>query len=199
LFVIIPVIMNDVTRILDACSAEAPGAEEQLLPLVYEELRRLAAARMANEMPGQTLQATALVHEAWIRLLGPDGNEQAWDNRAHFFGAAAEAMRRILIDRARKRKRVKHGGKLERINLDGIDVAETTAGDVLLKVDEAIAKLVQEDPQAVELIKLRFFVGLEMAEIAKTMELSERAAYRIWAFARAWLYKELSPKEAASE
>ena len=186
--------MSDVTRVLNAC-AEDPKAADELLPLVYQELRRLAAARMANEAPGQTLQATALVHEAWLRLLGPDGNEQSWGNRAHFFAAAAEAMRRILIDRARKKQRVKHGGELKRVNLQDIDVAETVEPDILLEMDEAIEKLAKEDPQAVELIKLRFFIGLEMTEIAKAMEISERAAYRIWAFARAWLYKELGTDE----
>ena len=182
--------MSDVTRILDACS-EDPKAADELLPLVYQELRRLAAARMANEAPGQTLQATALVHEAWIRLLGPEGNQQSWGNRAHFFAAAAEAMRRILIERARKKKRVKHGGDLKRIDLAAIDVAENVDPDVLLEMDEALEKLAVEDPQAVELIKLRFFIGLEMTEIAKTMEISERTAYRMWVFSRAWLYKEL--------
>ena len=184
--------MTDMTRVLNSY-AEDPKAADELLPLVYQELRRLAAARMANETPGQTLQATSLVHEAWIRLLGPDGKEQSWDNRAHFFAAAAEAMRRILIDRARKKKRAKHGGELKRINLNDIDIAETVDADVLLEMDEAIEKLAKEDPQAVELIKLRFFIGLEMSEIAKTMEISERAAYRMWAFARAWIFKELSP------
>ncbi len=191
--------MRDVTRILKSASAEDPKAAEELLPLVYEELRRLAQARMANEAPGQTLQATALVHEAWIRLLGPDGNEQSWGNRAHFFSASAEAMRRILIDRARKKKRIKHGGEWKRLNLDDLDVAETVHPDILLDMDDAIQKLALEDPQAVELIKLRFFIGLEMTEIAKTMDISQRAAYRIWAFARAWLYKELHPQAMEKE
>lgn len=184
--------MRNVTQILDACS-EDPRAAEELLPLVYQELRRLAAARMANEAPGQTLQATALVHEAWIRLLGADGNEQSWGNRAHFFAAAAEAMRRILIDRARSKKRIKRGGEWKRVQMDDVDVAETVPPDVLLEIDDAIEKLTKEDPQAAQFIKLRFFIGLEMTEIAKTMEISERAAYRMWAFARAWLFKELQP------
>lgn len=183
--------MNDATRILNAYPPEDPQAAEELLPLVYQELRNLAEARMRNEAPGQTLQATALVHEAWIRLLGPDGNELCWGNRAHFFAAAAEAMRRILIDRARKKKRVKHGGKLQRIDFEELDVAESAPPEVLLVVDDAIERLAEEDPDAVKLIKLRFFIGLEMAEIASTMGISERAAYRLWAFARAWLFKEL--------
>lgn len=183
--------MSEVTRILNADLTEDPKAAEALLNLVYEELRRLAEARMSGEGHGQTIQATALVHEAWIRLLGPDGNAQAWGNRAHFFGAAAEAMRRILIDRARKKNRLKHGGELKRLNLDDVDVAETADPEVLLAVNDAIEHIGAEDSQAAELIKLRFFIGLEMAEIAKTMGISERAAYRLWAFARAWLFKEL--------
>jgi RNA polymerase sigma factor (TIGR02999 family) len=183
--------MSDVTRILNSYSPEDPKAAAELLPLVYKELRCLAEARMRNEAPGQTLQATALVHEAWIRLLGPDGNEQCWGNRAHFFAASAEAIRRILIDRARKKKREKHGGKLKRIDFEELDVAETAPPEILLVIDDAIEKLAEEDPDAVKLIKLRFFIGLEMSEIANTMEISERAAYRLWAFARAWLFKEL--------
>ena len=182
--------MNDATRMLNACR-EDPEASEDLLPLVYDELRRLAAARMAREAPGQTLQATALVHEAWIRLLGPEAHTQSWGNRGHFFAAAAEAMRRILIDRARKRQREKHGGGAAHVNLDEIDVAESVTPDVLLKMDAAIAKLQIEDPEAAKLINLRFFVGLEMTEIANAMGVSERGAYRLWAFARAWLYAEL--------
>lgn len=183
---------NEVTRILNAYSPEDPQAAEELLPLVYEELRRLAQARMRNEAPEHTLQATALVHEAWIRLLGPDGNEQAWGNRAHFFAAAATAMRRILIDRARRKKRERHGGKLQRVEFEELDVAETADPDTLLEMDEAIERLQKEDPEAAELVKLRFFIGLEMKEIAHSLSLSERAAYRLWSFARAWLYKELS-------
>jgi RNA polymerase sigma factor (TIGR02999 family) len=183
--------MNDATRILNAYPPEDPRAAAELLPLVYKQLRSLAEARMRNETPGQTLQATALVHEAWIRLLGPDGNEQCWGNRAHFFAASAEAMRRILIDRARKKKREKHGGKLKCVDFEELDVAETAPPEVLLVIDDAIEKLAEEDPDAVKLIKLRFFIGLEMSEIANTMEISERAAYRLWAFARAWLFKEL--------
>ena len=186
--------MDDATRILNAYPPEDPQAAAELLPLVYKELRSLAEARMRNEAPGQTLQATALVHEVWIRLLGPDGNAQSWGNRAHFFAASAEAMRRILIDRARKKKREKHGGKLKRVDIEDLDVAETTPSDVLLAVDEAIEKLSEEDPDAVKLIKLRFFIGLEMSEIATTLGISERAAYRLWAFARAWLFRELKPE-----
>ena len=185
--------MSDVTQVLNACADDSEAAAE-LLPLVYEELRRLATARMAKESPGQTLQATALVHEAWLRLLGPDGNHLSWQNRAHFFAAAAEAMRRILINCARKKGQIKHGGKFERVDLDPIDVAETVDSDTLLEIDEAIEKLEAVDPEAAKLIKLRFFIGLEMTEISSAMNISERAAYRIWAHARAWLYDELRPK-----
>ena len=185
--------MNDATRILNTYPPEDPRAAAELLPLVYKELRSLAEARMRNEPPNQTLQATALVHEVWIRLLGPDGNEQTWGNRAHFFAASAEAMRRILIDRARKKKREKHGGKLKRVDFEELDVAETAPPEVLLVIDDAIEKLGKEDSEAVKLIKLRFFIGLEMAEVASTMGISERAAYRLWAFARAWLFRELKP------
>lgn len=190
--------MNDSTRLFQACQTD-PSAAEELLPLVYDELRRLAVSRMAHESPGQTLQATALVHEAWIRLLGPDAKTQSWSNRGHFFAAAAEAMRRILIDRARKKQRVKHGGGLARINLDDIDVAETVPSDVLLEVDSAIAKLGEEDPTAYELVRLRFFAGLGMTEIASVMDISERSAYRLWAYGRAWLYKALTSMAAVSE
>jgi len=186
--------VSDVTQLLDAVEKGEPRAAEELLPLVYEELRQLATARMANENPGQTLQPTALVHEAWLRLLGPEGTQLSWQGRGHFFAAAAEAMRRILIDRARHRNRVRHGKGKQRINLENVDVAVTTDDQGLLAVDEALGKLTAEDPQAGELIKLRFFAGLNMAEIAKAMEMSERSAHRTWAFARAWLYQEISSR-----
>ena len=166
-----------------------PLSAEELLPLVYEELRKLAASKMAQEAPGQTLQPTALVHEAWLRLVGSEA--QHWNSRGHFFGAAAEAMRRILIDRARKRGRVRHGGGLVRLDLSQLDVAITTDEDLLLRVDEALEKLALEAPDKAQLVKLRFFVGLSIAEAAEALGIAPATAKRHWAFARAWLFTEL--------
>jgi RNA polymerase sigma factor (TIGR02999 family) len=166
-----------------------PKAAEELLPLVYEELRHLAAARMAKEAPGQTLQPTALVHEALMRLAG--SGPQQWNSRGHFFGAAAEAMRRILIERARKRGRVRHGGGLVRLDGRQLDVAITTDDDLLLRVDEALEKLALEAPDKAQLVRLRFFAGLGIAEAAEVMGIAPATAKRHWAFARAWLYTEL--------
>jgi len=165
------------------------NAAEELLPLVYEELRKLAVHKMAHEPPGQTLQPTALVHEAWLRLEGMSGAKFA--NQAHFFAAAAEAMRRILIENARRKRRIKHGGGLRRIDVDWLDVATTADTEDLLAVDEALAKLAAQDPLAADLIKLRFFVGLPNVEAARLLGLPERTAKRRWAYARAWLYEEL--------
>ena len=190
--------MRDVTEVLAACAAREPRAAEELLPLVYDELRRLAQARLAREVPGQTLQATALVHEAWVRLLGPEGAQKAWANRAHFFSASAEAMRRILIDRARRKARPKHGGEFRRVQWEDLDVAETAEAEVLLAVNDSLTRLAAEDPQAAELVNLRFFVGLEMSEIAAALGQSERSVYRIWAFARAWLYDDLQREFATA-
>lgn len=170
---------------IDGGAAEAAG---ELLPLVYQELRKLAAARLALEAAGQTLQPTALVHEAWLKLGGANHD---WKSRGHFFGAAAEAMRRILIDRARKRSRQRHGAGLERINLDSVDVAATTDDDTLLRLDEALAKLAVEDATKAELVKLRFFSGLNIPDAALALGISEATAKRHWAYARAWLYCEL--------
>ena len=156
-----PYSMSEVTRILEAYPADDPEAAEKLLPLVYGELRKLAAARMANESPGQTLQPTALVHEAWIRLVG--GTNRSWENRGHFFSAAAEAMRRILIERARRRMREKHGGGLKKINLENLELTITVDDPTLLLVDEALEKLKTIDPKGAELIRLRFFTGLNTA------------------------------------
>jgi len=182
--------MNDITRILEAAQQGDPKAAEELLPLVYNELRRLAAYKMANEPPGQTLQATALVHEAWLRLGGD--KQPAWQNRAHFFSAAAEAMRRILIDRARHRRAMRHGGGLQRVDLNEVELAaETKNDDELLAVSEALYKLTVEDPRKAELVKLRYFVGLTLEEAAQTLGISEPTAKRWWAFARAWLYREI--------
>ena len=181
--------MSDVTRILDAAQAGDPTAADQLLPLVYEELRRLAAHRMANEAAGHTLQPTALVHEAWLRLVG--NQDEHWDGRAHFFGAAAEAMRRILIDRARSKQRLKHGGEMQRVDMAALDVAAETDGESLLAVDEALQKFSERDPVGAQLIKLRFFTGLSNVEAAGLLGIPERTAKRTWAYARAWLFEEL--------
>jgi RNA polymerase sigma factor (TIGR02999 family) len=181
--------MSDFTRILDRAQAGDPKAANELLPLVYEELRKLAAYRMACEAPGQTLQPTALVHEAWLRLVG--SANQSWNNRGHFFAAAAEAMRRILVDRARRKGRCKHGGELQRLDFSDLDVASAESDDAVLAVNEALDKLAGHDPVGAELIKLRFFAGLSNADAAKALGLAERTAKRTWAYARAWLYEEL--------
>src|SRR5881628_278253 len=181
--------MSDVTRILDAIQQGDPKATEELLPLVYEELRKLAAHKMANEMPGQTLQPTALVHEAWLRLTG--NPNQQWSGRGHFFAAAAEAMRRILVENARRKQRVKHGGQLQRIAITNLDVAILSDDAHLLAVDEALEKLAARDPLGAQLIKLRFFAGLPNVEAARMLGIPERTAKRTWAYARAWLYEEL--------
>ncbi len=164
-------------------------AAVDLLPLLYDELRKLAAHKMAQEAPGQTLQPTALVHEAWVRLCGKP--EAKFANEAHFFAAAAEAMRRILVENARRKRRLKHGGGQQRIQLDWLDVAVTTNTDHLLAVDEALDKLAAQDPLAADLIKLRFFAGLPNVGAARLLGLPERTAKRTWAYARAWLYEEL--------
>jgi len=177
------------TELLEALDAGDEGAAEKLLPLVYNELRRLAAAKMAQEAPGQTLQPTALVHEAWLRLVGPGNNH--WNSRGHFFGAAAEAMRRILIDRARKRHRQRHGHGLVRVDLTQLDIAITTDDDLLLRVNEALDKLESEAPERAQLVKLRFFTGLSITEAAEAMGVAPATANRHWAFARAWLLAEL--------
>jgi RNA polymerase sigma factor (TIGR02999 family) len=162
---------------------------EELLPLVYEELRRLAAWRLAQEQPGQTLQATALVHEAWLKLAGGEG-ERRWNDRTHFFAAAAEAMRRILVDNARRKRCARHGGELERVDLAAIQVAAPVPDeDEVLAVHEALDELAALDPRKAELVKLRFFVGLNFAEAAEVLGISEVTAKRDWAFARAWLYR----------
>jgi RNA polymerase sigma factor (TIGR02999 family) len=181
--------MSEVTHILDRVQQGDPRAAAELLPLVYEELRKLAAVRMAHEPPGQTLQATALVHEAWLRLAG-DG-QQDWNGRGHFFAAAAEAMQRILVENARRKRRLKHGGELHRTALTGLDVAQNTPDEQLLAVDEALDRLAVLDPVGAKLVKLRFFVGLTNVEAARLLGLPERTAKRTWAYARAWLHEEL--------
>jgi len=179
-----------VTQVLQAIGRSEEGASEKLLPLVYAELRRLAGARMAHEMSGQTLQPTALVHEAWLRLVG-DG-DRTWENRGHFFGAAAEAMRRILIERARYKSRLKHGGGQARLNIEDLELAETTPDDKVLLVDEALARLKVEDPELERIVVLKFFGGLSNEEIAETVGLSKRTLDRQWAYARAWLFRNIS-------
>ena len=181
--------MSDVTRILDAIQHGDPKATEELLPLVYGELRKLAAHKMANERPGQTLQPTALVHDAWLRLTG--GAIQEWNGRGHFFAAAAEAMRRILVENARRKRRVKHGGESQRVDVTTLDVAILSDEGHLLAVDEALEKLAARDPLGAQLIKLRFFAGLSNVDAARMLGIPERTAKRTWAYARAWLYEEL--------
>lgn len=181
--------MNDVTRILNAIEGGDEQAGRELIPLVYDELRTMAARKMANERPGQTLQATALVNEAYLRLVG---NDQHWQNRGHFFAAAAEAMRRILVDNARRKASRKHGGGMMKIELSSVDVAINTDDDHLLVVNDALEKLAANEPDAAELIKLRFFAGMSNAEAARALDLSERSATRLWTYARAWLYKEIN-------
>ena len=183
--------MNEVTRILESVEDGDPKAAEQLLPLVYDELRHLAAARMALEASGQTLQPTALVHEAWFRLVGSDSSPQ-FANRAHFFAAAAEAMRRILIEKARRKLAQKRGARPERVNFEELELAVDANDDTLLLVNEALEKLKVEDPRAAELVNLRFFGGLKLVEAGEVLGISERTAKRCWAFARAWLFNELS-------
>ena len=182
--------MSDVTRLLQAAQSGDQRAAADLLPLVYGELRQLAAARMAEEKVGHTLQPTALVHEAYLRLVGDDATV-GWNGRGHFFAAAAEAMRRILIERARRRRAEKHGGGWERQPLIDADLAVDTSGDDLFAVDEALTRLATEDPRAARLVELRFFLGLTLEEAAAHLGLQERTAYRDWAYARAWLRRAL--------
>jgi RNA polymerase sigma factor (TIGR02999 family) len=185
--------MSDVTRILTAIEQGDAKAADELLPLVYEELRRLAARKMSHEQPGQTLQATALVHEAYVRLVGSEAGN--WSSRTHFFAAAAEAMRRILIENARRKHRCKHGADYRRVNLDDADVAVEGPSTDLIALDEALAKLAQEDRPAADLVKLRYFAGLSLDEAAAVLGVSRRTADRYWAYARAWLYQEITKAE----
>jgi len=182
--------MSDVTHILDRVQQGDEKAAEELLPLVYEELRKLAASRMAHEQPGHTLQPTALVHEVWLRLTGDQ--PRSFDGRGHFFAAAAEAMRRILIEKARRKGRLKRGAEWERVAVEQLDVAVATDDDTLLSVHEALNKLAAIDPVAAKLIELRFFGGLSNVDAAKVLGLAERTAKRTWAYARAWLHEELT-------
>jgi RNA polymerase sigma factor (TIGR02999 family) len=175
--------MPDVTRLIEAAAAGDPRAAADLLPLVYDELRRLAVARMAGEKAGQTLQATALVHEAYLRLVG-DGNGRDWNGRAHFFGAAAEAMRRILVDRARRKQAVKHGGRARQLPLEAADVGHSSAAEELLNIDEALTRLAAEDARAARLIHLRYFAGLSVEDAAELVGIARSTAYEHWAYAR---------------
>jgi RNA polymerase sigma factor (TIGR02999 family) len=186
-------IPEQVTQILDAVGAGDAQAAEKLLPLVYAELRRLAAAKMARIGPGQTLQPTALVHEAWLRLVESQ-QQPTWNSRGHFFAAAAESMRRILVERARRQAAGKHGGGLRRVDLDHLDIAEEANSELLIVLDEALTSLTDRDPIAAQLIKLRFFVGLPNAQAAELLGVPERSAKRTWAYARAWLYQEMKKK-----
>jgi RNA polymerase sigma factor (TIGR02999 family) len=182
--------MNDVTRILSAIEQGNPHAADQLLPLVYDELRRLAAQKLAQEKPGQTLQATALVHEAYLRLVDAE-NERRWDSRRHFFAAAAEAMRHILVDSARHKNSVKHGGGMARQELDASALVAPERNLDLLALDEVLVKLAVADPQAAELVKLRYFTGLTVKQAAEILGISPRTADFLWSYARAWLRTEL--------
>ena len=181
--------MTDITQVIEAARQGDPQAATQLLPLVYTELRKLAAARMARELPGQTLQPTALVHEAWLRVSGPGHTN--FQNRAHFFAAAAEAMRRILIDNARRKHALRHGGGQARVDFEEVDIAGPANDEQLLAVHEAVDKLAAEDTAKAELVKLRYFVGLSVEEAAEMLGISAPTAKRHWAYAKAWLYREI--------
>lgn len=184
--------INDLTQILQAAQRGDAKAADELLPLVYGELRKLAAAKMANESPNQTLQPTALVHEAWLRLAGNEN--QKWDGRAHFFAAAAEAMRRILIDNARRKKAAKHGGGLQPVDLEEIQLASAADDTQLLRINEALETLAADYPASADVVKLRFFVGMTNEQCAQALGISERTVKRHWTFAKAWLYDQLQPR-----
>jgi RNA polymerase sigma factor (TIGR02999 family) len=182
--------MSDVTRILTAIEQGDARAADELLPLVYEELRRLAAQKMSHEKPGQTLQATALVHEAYIRLVGSD--DQDWSGRTHFFAAAAEAMRRILIENARRKQRLKHGGVRQKVNLEDACIVTEGPPEDIVALDEALAKLALEDPVKADLVKLRYFAGLTIEQAARILNISRATADRYWSYSRAWLFDEVN-------
>jgi RNA polymerase sigma factor (TIGR02999 family) len=190
--------MSDVTRILSAIEQGDPQASEQLLPLVYEELRRLAAQRLAQEKPGQTLQATALVHEAYLRLVDVQ-EPQVWSGRGHFFAAAAEAMRRILVEQARRKKRVRHGGDYQRIDLDQLQLGDPADDDELLALNDALERLASEEPAAAAVVKLRYFAGLTIEEAATALAVSVRTANRDWAYAKAWLHQQLHDEPTSKD
>jgi RNA polymerase sigma factor (TIGR02999 family) len=183
-------LMNEVTRILSAIEEGDPSAAEQLLPLVYDELRKLAAQRLTQEKPGQTLQATALVHEAYLRLVDVE-QAQHWNSRGHFFAAAAEAMRRILIENARRKRADKRGGQRKRVSLDHVDAVAVAPPDELLALDEALERLERHDPVAGKLVKFRYYAGLSLEHAAEALGISSATAYRHWTFGRAWLHGQL--------
>ena len=191
--------MEDVTRILEAIDRGDSARAGDLLPLVYDELRRLAAQKLAAENAGQTLEPTALVHEAYLRLLGPEGTQLGWDGRAHFFAAAAEAMRRILIDNARRKGAARRGGGRGRVPLDDALPATERPGDEVLALDEALAKLAAEDATKAELVKLHYFAGLSLEQAAAVLGISRATAYRFWTYARAWLRHELRPERSRAK
>lgn len=184
--------MAEVSQLLQAIESGDAAASEKLLPLVYDELRRLAAQRMHHEPVGMTLQATALVHEAFLRLVGSASSEPRWDNRGHFFAAAAEAMRRILVERARRQQRLKHGGEFVRQELNDIPIAAPEIREDLIALDAALTKLAEVDQAAAELVQLRYFAGLTMADAAQALGMAPRTADRTWAYARAWLHREIA-------
>jgi RNA polymerase sigma factor (TIGR02999 family) len=186
--------MSDVSHILSAIEGGDLQAAEKLLPLVYDQLRRLASQRLAGEAPGKSLQTSDLVHEAYLRLVG-EGDQKRWDSRAHFFSAAAEAMRRILVENARRKNRLKHGGGRLRVDLEAASFLEKDASEDLEAIDEALDKLAAEDPAKAELVKLRFFAGLTMPEIAQVLKLSLATAERHWTYARTWLFAELKDRD----
>ncbi len=188
--------MNDFTRILSQIESGDPAAAAELLPLVYQELRKLAAAKLAQERPGQTLDATGLVHEAYLRLAGPQ-SARTWQNGRHFFAAAAEAMRRILIENARRKKRLKRGGDLRRVDQEDFLGSDSQSPDRLLAIHEAISQLALEDPAAVEVVKLRIFVGFSIQEAADSLGISRASAYRHWTYAKAWLKLALQEGDAS--
>jgi RNA polymerase sigma factor (TIGR02999 family) len=186
--------MNDVTQLLRVIKQGDAQAANDLLSLVYEELRRLAAAKMASESPGQTLQATALVHEAWLRLSNND--QRKWNDRTHFFAAAAEAMRRILVDKARRKRAVRHGGSLNQVEMPEIVTPALENDDNVLAVNEALEKFALLEPQKAELVKLRYFIGMTLEQASEALDISERTAKRYWAFSRAWLHEEIKSQYA---
>jgi RNA polymerase sigma factor (TIGR02999 family) len=188
--------MTEVTQLLTALEQGDPRAAAQLLPLVYDELRKLAAQRMAQEQPGQTLQPTALVHEAYLRLVGQ--GDPGWQNRVHFFAAAAEAMRRILVENARRKRRLRHGGGRVRLDLDDVRLIAHAPDDALLALDEALERLAGEEPEVAQVVKLRYFAGLTIEQTAVALGIAVRTANRHWAYARAWLYQQLEPSDEGS-
>ena len=189
--------MSEVSQILNLIDKGDPTAASQLLPLVYDELKKLAAIKMSNEAPGHTLQATALVHDAYLRLVGNDSN-QAWNSRGHFFAAAAESMRRILVDRARRKNRIRHGGGRRRIELEAVDVGDPQNDDFLEALDESIESLAKENADAAKVVNLRFFAGFTIEQAAESLGISVRTANRHWAFAKAWIYQEMRADQESS-